>query len=232
MILDKRGMTTDEVANHSWFHPRKHPLHTGVSLSLWKIFFPGNSQKSRSTSAWISANTFESLSQWRQHLFKMHCHWVQNVHPVQQSREQTPEDWNRKSAVSGDKVFQNATSGEESDAPSLLRFARASSGTLWREGRTGISVRCWATHRSQQLETNAKDKCQIAYYSCLMVPALTLPSEPPKLLKSSRKCTLKCWNILCVARPSPFVLSLQFIQTSLWSHQFAEDWCVTESVPT
>jgi len=28
---------------------------------------------------------------------------------------------------------------------------------------------------------------------------------------------------LCVARPSPFVLSLQFTQTSLLSYQFSED---------
>jgi len=35
-----------------------------------------------------------------------------------------------KYAVGGDKVFQNATGSEESDAPSLLRFMRASSGTL------------------------------------------------------------------------------------------------------
>ena len=87
MILDKRRVTTDEVANHSWFHPWNHPLHTGVSLT-----------------------------------------------------------------------------------------------TI--------------------------------------------------LLKSSTKYTLKCWNILCVARPSPFVLSLQFTQTSLWSHQFSKDWRVKESVPT
>jgi hypothetical protein len=55
---------------------------------------------------------------------------VQNVHPIQQSRKQTPEDWDGKSTVGGDKVFQNATSSEKSDASSLLRFARASSGTL------------------------------------------------------------------------------------------------------
>jgi len=55
---------------------------------------------------------------------------VQNVHPIQQFREQTPEDGIEKSAVGGDKVFQNATSSEKSDAPSLLRFTRASSRTL------------------------------------------------------------------------------------------------------
>lgn len=90
MILESWRVTTDEVPNHSWFHLWNHPLHSGVSLC--KIFFPGNSQNSTSTHAWISANTFESLSHWRWHLFKMHCHWVQNMCPTQQSREHMPEE--------------------------------------------------------------------------------------------------------------------------------------------
>jgi hypothetical protein len=41
-----------------------------------------------------------------------------------------PEDGIGKSAADGDKVFQNATSSKKSDAPNLLRFKRASNGTL------------------------------------------------------------------------------------------------------
>ena len=147
-------------------HPWNHPLHTGFSLSLWKIFFLCNSQNSRSTSAWIFANTFESLSQWRRHLFRTHCQLVQNMHPIQQSREQTPEDEIKESAFGVDKVFQNATSSEKSDAPSLLRFTTASSGTLWIEDRTGNSVRCWLTHRNQLFETNVR-LCIILAWWCL-----------------------------------------------------------------
>jgi len=52
------------------------------------------------------------------------------VHPIQQSREQTPEDGIEESAFGVDRVFQNATSSKKSDAPRLLRFTRASCGTL------------------------------------------------------------------------------------------------------
>jgi len=52
------------------------------------------------------------------------------VCPIQQLREQTPEDGIEESAFGVDKVLQNATSSKKSDAPSLLRFTRASSGTL------------------------------------------------------------------------------------------------------
>jgi hypothetical protein len=55
-----------------------------------------------------------------------------------------------------------------------LRFKRASNGTLWREGGTGNSVRCWATHGSQQFETNAEDKCQIMFTIVSLAPTYAL----------------------------------------------------------